>query len=31
MQSHEIFILAFISLIGLLFSIQFFLKKADKK
>jgi len=31
MQSHEIFIIAFISLIGLLFSVQIFLKKTDKK
>ena len=31
MKSHEIFIIAFISLIGLLFTVQIFLKKIDKK
>lgn len=31
MKTHEIFIIAFISLIGVLFTIQMFLKKTDKK
>ena len=31
MKSHEIFIIAFISLIAILFTVQIFLKKIDKK